>query len=106
MTNQTTRDTIKVEGHNLIGRVKQLIHEGNVRRIVIKQDENTILEMPLTIGVVGAVLAPALAAIGAVAALVTDCTIEVEREGEGETEGAGTDGGTATPPPAGGTPTV
>ena len=60
--------------------MKELIHEGNVRRIVIKQDEQVVVEFPLTVGVLGAVLAPPLAAIGAAAALLTDCTIEVERE--------------------------
>lgn len=73
-------ESIKVEGSQLIDRVKALIHEGNVRRIVIKQDERTLVEFPLTIGVVGAAIAPALAAVGAIAALLTDCTIEVERE--------------------------
>ena len=61
--------------------VKSLIHEGNVRRISIKQDGETIAEFPLTFGVVGATLATALAAMGAIAALVTDCTIEIERVG-------------------------
>src|SRR5262245_66438545 len=72
-------ETIKVEGGQLIDRVKQLIHEGNVRRVIIKQSEHTVVEFPLTIGVVGALLAPALAALGAIAALITDCSIEVER---------------------------
>jgi hypothetical protein len=75
----TQLETIKVKGGEAIDRVKQFIHEGNVRRIVIKQDERTIVEFPLTLGVVGVVLAPTLAAIGAIAALLTDCTIEVER---------------------------
>ena len=81
------RETIKVEGGQLIDRVKALIHEGNVRRIVIKQHDRIVMEFPLTLGVVGAAIAPALAAVGAVAALLTECTIEVERE-------------EATPPPA------
>jgi hypothetical protein len=72
-------ETIKVEGGQLIDRVKQLIHEGNVRRVIIKQGEHTVVEFPLTIGVVGVLLAPALAALGAIAALITECTIEVER---------------------------
>ena len=66
----------------MLEEVKRLIHEGNVRRIVIKQGDRTVVEFPLTLGVVGAVLAPALAAVGAIAALVTDCTIEVERDQE------------------------
>jgi hypothetical protein len=75
-------ETIKVEGGQLIDRVKQLIHEGNVRRVIVKQGEHTVVEFPLTIGVVGALLAPALAALGAVAALITECMIEVERSEE------------------------
>jgi hypothetical protein len=75
-------ETIKGEGVTLIERVKQLIHEGNVRRVVIKQGEQTVAEFPLTFGVVGAVLAPVLAAIGALVALLNDCTIEVERIAE------------------------
>jgi hypothetical protein len=79
MTEKPPTETFKVTGGELIDRVKQLIHEGNVRRIVIRQGEHIILEFPLTIGVIGAVLAPMLAAVGAVAALAADCTIEVER---------------------------
>jgi len=62
-------------------KVKELIHQGNIRKITITNKEGkTILVLPLTLGVVGAVLAPMLAAVGAIAALVTDCTITVERE--------------------------
>jgi hypothetical protein len=63
----------------LLDTFKNLIHEGNVRRVIIKQDGRAIAEFPLTVGVVGAALAPPLAAVGAIAALVTECTIEVER---------------------------
>jgi hypothetical protein len=76
---ETWWESIKVQGHQLVGKVKELIEEGNVRRIVIKQGERTIAEFPLTVGVVGAVAAPMLAAVGAIAALVSDCKIEVER---------------------------
>jgi Domain of unknown function (DUF4342) len=79
MQAQSRIETIKVEGGQLIDRVKQLIHEGNVRRVIIKQGEHTIVEFPLTVGVVGALLAPVLAALGAMAALITECTVEVER---------------------------
>lgn len=72
-------EEFKVSGGQLVDRVKELIHEGNIRKIVIKQDGKTLLEIPLTIAVVGAVLAPILAAVGALAALITDCTIMVER---------------------------
>ena len=73
------REEFEVSGSQLVDKVKELIHEGNIRRIVIKQSGKTLLEIPLTIAVVGAVLAPILAAIGTLAALVTDCTITVER---------------------------
>ena len=75
----STYETIKAEGAQMIDAVKRLVHEGNVRRIVIKQGEQTVVEFPLTVGVVGALVAPVLAAAGAIAALVTDCDIEVER---------------------------
>ncbi|NLG28475.1 MAG: DUF4342 domain-containing protein [Chloroflexi bacterium] len=77
--NKTHTEEIKVSGSQLIDKVKELLHQGNIRRISIKQDGNTIVELPLTIAAVGAVLAPTLAAVGAVAALVTNCSIVVER---------------------------
>jgi hypothetical protein len=79
MAEQTKTETIKVEGAQLVDQIKRLVHEGNVRRIIIKQDDRTVAEFPLTLGVIGVVLAPVLAAVGAIAALITDCTIEVER---------------------------
>ena len=82
MAEHTWWETIKVQGGQLLDSTKKLIEEGNVRRVVVKQEEHTIAEFPLTVGVVGAVLAPVLAAIGAIAALVTDCSIEVERVGK------------------------
>jgi len=76
----TTTEEFKVSGDQLLKKVKDLIHQGNIRRITIKdQQGKTILIIPLSIGVIGAVLAPPLAAIGAVAALITECTITVER---------------------------
>jgi hypothetical protein len=78
-TTPSTREQITVTGSQLLEHAKRLIHEGNIRRIVISQNGQTIAEFPLTIGVVGAVLAPVLAAIGALAALMTECTIEIER---------------------------
>ena len=75
------KEEFKVNGEELLKKVKELIAEGNVRRITIKNKEGKVLvELPLTIGVVGAVLAPVLAAVGAIAALVTECTIAVERD--------------------------
>lgn len=70
----------RVRGENLVGRIKQLVHEGNVRRIIVKNDEGrTLLEIPLTLGVVGAALAPVWAALGALAALAADLRIVVEK---------------------------
>ena len=80
MADKTHWDMLKAEGGNVLNKVKTVIHEGNVRRVVVKHDGRTVAEFPLTAGVVGAVLAPILAAIGALVALLQDCTIEVERE--------------------------
>ena len=75
------QEEFKVNGEELLKKVKQLVKEGNVRRIIIKnKDRKTIVEIPLTLGVVGAVLVPTLAAVGAIATLVTECTLTVERE--------------------------
>jgi hypothetical protein len=77
---KTWTEEIKTTGEELVSKTKELLHEGNVRRIIIKDEEDkTIIEVPLTLGVVGAVLLPTLAAIGAIAALVADCTIVVEK---------------------------
>ena len=70
-----------INGDEVVAKVKQLIEEGNVRRLTIKNEEGrTLLEVPLTIGVIGAALLPVFAAIGALAALATRCTIVVERD--------------------------
>jgi hypothetical protein len=72
-----------VSGEELVARVKQLIHEGNIRRVRVIQGGRTVLEIPLSIGApaaaIGIMVAPVLAALGAFAALVTECTIEVEK---------------------------
>jgi uncharacterized protein DUF4342 len=81
-TEQSWTETINAQGGELLEQVKRLLQEGNVRRIVIKQGEHTVVEIPLTVGVAGALIAPWLAAAGAIAALITDCSIEVERVGE------------------------
>ncbi|MBP7733617.1 MAG: DUF4342 domain-containing protein [Caldisericia bacterium] len=71
----------QVSGEQLVNKVKSIINEGNIRRIIIKnEDGKVIVEFPVTIGVVGVLLAPWLAALGAIAALVTKCTIIVEKE--------------------------
>lgn len=73
-------EKISISADNLIEKVKELIHEGNVTRIIIKDDKGRVLlEMPATIGVIGAFLVPWLAALGAIAALATNCTMVVER---------------------------
>jgi hypothetical protein len=72
-------EELPILGEQLLSKVKELVHEGNVRRIIIKQEGRTIIEIPLTVGVVGAILAPTLAAIGAVGALLAQCSIEVIR---------------------------
>jgi len=70
-------------GDSLLSTVKQIVHEGNIRRIIIKNEKGvTLIEIPLTLGVVGAALLPVWAAIGALAALVARCTIVVEKVGE------------------------
>lgn len=72
-------EELQVMGEQLLSRVKELVHEGNVRRIIIKQEGHTLLEVPLTVGVVGIIAAPALAAIGVIGALLAQCSIEVIR---------------------------
>lgn len=77
----TTKEEFKVSGEQVVSKVKQLIKEGNARKIIIKNESGeTLIEFPLTIGAVGVVIAPTLAAVGALAALITNCTIVVERK--------------------------
>jgi hypothetical protein len=77
----------KIEGtaEQAIAEIRRLVTEGNVRRVVVKQHGRTVAEFPVSVGVIGAVLAPIAAAIGALAALLNDCSIEVERTVETET---------------------
>jgi len=81
----TDKYEFEVSGDELVARVKQLIHEGNIRRVRVKQGDRVLLEMPLSIGApvaaVGILAVPVLAALGALAALVTECTVEVEKVG-------------------------
>ncbi len=73
-------EEFKVSGEELLAKVKELVHEGNVRRVIIANEEGkTLIEVPLTVGVVGALLLPVWVAVGAIAAVVTDCTIRIER---------------------------
>jgi len=77
------REEFKIKGEELLEKVKELIHEGNVRRIIIKDETGKVyLEIPVTIGVIGALVAPVLAAVGAVAAMVANFRIEVIRSEE------------------------
>ena len=77
---KTHTEEFKVNGDDLVASIKKLINEGNIRRILIKDEkDNILIEIPLTLGVVGVILLPVWAAIGAIAALVTKCTIVVER---------------------------
>jgi hypothetical protein len=80
MTVKACWESVKVEGANLLDKLQALVREGNVRRVIVSQRGRTIAEFPLTVGVVGAVLAPIVAAIGAMVALLQDCSIHVERE--------------------------
>jgi hypothetical protein len=80
MPEEVRRERHQVTGEKLLQTVKRLVHEGNIRRVIIKDEKDrSIVEIPLTIGVVGAALLPAWVAIGAIAALAADLTIEVER---------------------------
>ena len=76
-----TTEEFKIDGKEVTDKVKQLIKEGNVRRIIIKNSSGkSLIEIPVTVGVIGAVFLPTLAAIGALAALLTKCTLVVERD--------------------------
>jgi Domain of unknown function (DUF4342) len=88
MAETTFWETINAQGNELFEKLKQLVHEGNVRRVAVRQGGRTVAEFPLTAGVVGAVFAPALAAIGAIIAIANDCTIDVERTAGVDTEPA------------------
>jgi hypothetical protein len=82
MSNFHTEE-FKVNGEELLAKIKELVHQGNIRRIIIKnKDGKTMMEFPLTMGVVGVLLAPTLAAVGAVAALIGEATVIVEKTTE------------------------
>lgn len=73
-------EEISISGEKLVSTVKDLVHQGNIRRMTVKnRDGESLIEIPLTAGVVGILLLPTLAALGAIAALVTECTIAIER---------------------------
>lgn len=113
MTSPMQTEEHQVPGANLVAKAKELIHEGNVRRLIVKNDQGQIVvEFPLTAGVVGAVLAPALAALGAIAALAARYTLVVERRtpalgaaAADKAAGPNASGGSAGSAAAGGTAT-
>jgi len=73
-------EEFRVNGEDLLGRIKNLLKEGNIRRVIIKdKDGKVVFEIPLTLGVVGVLIAPQLAAVGAIAALITEATVVVEK---------------------------
>lgn len=80
MTEKVHTEEFRVDGEKLIAKIREVLHQGNIRRIIIKDKEGkTVMEIPVTLGVVGVLLAPQLAAIGAIAALVTEATVVVEK---------------------------
>ncbi len=82
-TEETNNETVVVKGDDLLAKVKEIVHQGNVRRIIISNEEGQrLIEVPLTVGVVGALLLPAWAAVGAIAAVVANAKIEIERVAE------------------------
>lgn len=88
MSSQTLWETVEVKGSEVLEKIKELVAEGNTRRVRIRQKDRVIAEFPLTMGVVGGIIAPVLAAVGAIAALMQECTIEVERVTPPATEAA------------------
>ena len=84
------REEVRVKGADLADKVKQLLHEGNVRRVIVRDGEGrTVMEIPVTAGVVVAVIAPILTALGAIAALAAEWSIEVQRVRDGEEDEKG-----------------
>jgi hypothetical protein len=79
MAKRSAWETVKLQGEQVVDEARRIIHEGNVRRVVVKQKGQVVAEFPLTVGLVASVAAPVLAAIGALVALLTDCSIDLER---------------------------
>jgi hypothetical protein len=79
MVDKTHWESFKAEGSQFADTLKKTIHEGNVRRVVVQQGGHTVAEFPLTAGLIGVLVAPVLAAIGVLAAMIEDCTIKVEK---------------------------
>ena len=87
---RTWREKIEGTTDQILAQIKRLLDEGNVRRVVVKQQGRVVAEFPLTVGVVGTVIAPVAAAIGALTAVLADCTIEVEKTSEPPATGTAT----------------
>jgi hypothetical protein len=85
MTDKTTWESLKADGSAILDKLKDVLREGNVRRVRVRQGDHTIAEFPLSVGVVGVVFAPILAAVATLVALAKDCQIDVQRD---ETAGA------------------
>lgn len=80
MNEKTRTEEFRVDGEKIVSKIKELLHEGNIRKVIIKdKDGKILLEIPATIGVVGVLIAPQLAALGAIAALLTEATVVVEK---------------------------
>lgn len=80
MSERTYTEEFRVEGEKIIAKIKELLHEGNIRKVIIKdKDGKVLMEIPVTIGVVGVLIAPQFAALGAIAALLTEATVIVEK---------------------------
>ncbi len=80
MNEKTHTEEFRVDGEKIVSKIKELLHEGNIRRVIIKDKDGKILmEIPFTFGVVGVLIAPQLAALGAIAALLTEATVVVEK---------------------------
>ena len=103
MAFKTFVEEIRVLAHELPGKVRELIHQGNVRRIIIKDEKgHTFVEIPVTVAAVGAVLAPLLAGVGALAAMAAKFTVVVEKASEEEVCGGPANGSPASEPHGGG----
>jgi hypothetical protein len=80
MDENSRKEEFRVDGEELIAKIKELVHEGNIRHLtIVNEDGKTLIDLPLTVGVVGALVAPQMAAQGAIAALVSHCTVVVEK---------------------------
>ena len=95
MADKTVWESVKAEGGAILDKLKDLLREGNIRRVRVRQGEHTIAEFPLTAGVVGVVFAPVLAAVATIIALAKDCAIDIQRETGADTAALGADKTTA-----------